>query len=227
MGRLGAYINRFAWALDDQKRAALCFIIGWLVFLLGWRSDYDREVSFLAGWNVAVASYLALLGLVVYTASPAKTRDRAGSVDRADLYLLAALVLVLLLGTLGVGVILTAVGHRSTPDSRLLVGLSVGAVVFSWLLLHTAFALHYARLYYDWAEELGDWRKGIIFPGTADPAYMDFLYLSFTVGLTYAVSDVNITDPKPRRLILSQSVIAFFFYSMALGVVLNAVVTSQ
>jgi len=107
------------------------------------------------------------------------------------------------------------------------VGLSVVAVVCSWLLLHTAFAQHYARLYYDQSEETGGWRGGVDFPKTPDPAYIDFLYLSFSVGLTYAVSDVNITHSAHRRLVFSHSIVAFFFYSMALGVVLNAVVTSQ
>jgi uncharacterized membrane protein len=227
VGTAGKYINRFAWELDDQKRAALCFIIGVLVFLLGWRLGRGWESCFLLAWDVAVASYLALLGVVIHSANASMTRGRAAVVDRADLYLLIALVLVTLLGTVGVGAILTAVGHRSTPETRLLVGLSVVAVVCSWLLLHTAFAQHYARLYYDETEETGIWRGGVDFPATPDPTYMDFLYLSFTIGLTYAVSDVNITHAAPRRLALSHSVISFFFYSMALGVVLNAVVTSR
>jgi hypothetical protein len=86
-----------AWALNDQKRAALCFIVGLLLFSLGWLRGYGWEASFLAAWDVAVASYLALLGVVVFTATPPKTRARAGLVDRADLYLLAALILVITL----------------------------------------------------------------------------------------------------------------------------------
>jgi len=225
--KVGKYITRFAWALDDQKRAAFSFVIGALVFLLVWRLGRGWETCFLSAWDVAVASYLALLGVVMYDANASMTRGRAAVVDRADLYLLVALVLVTLLGTIGVGAILTAVGHRSTPETRLLVGLSVVAVICSWLLLHTAFAQHYARLYYDETEETGGWRGGLDFPATPDPAYMDFVYLSFTIALTYAVSDVDITHAAHRRLALSHSVISFFFYSMALGVVLNAVITSQ
>jgi uncharacterized membrane protein len=227
VGRVGVYIHELAWALNDQKRATLCFGVGLLIFLIGWQSGYGVEKFFLLAWDVAVSAYLALLAVVVFSATSAKTRTRAGFIDRAELYLLAALVLVIILGVMGVGVILTAVGQRSTPETRILVGLSVAAVVFSWLLLHTAFAQQYARLYYDDTADTGGWRGGVDFPGTPDPAYIDFLYLSFTVGLTYAVSDVNITHSAHRRLVLYHSVLSFFFYSMALGVVLNSVVTSQ
>jgi uncharacterized membrane protein len=54
----------------------------------------------------------------------------------------------------------------------------------------------------------------------------DFLHVSFAVGLTYAMSDVNVTNEIQRRTVLIHSIIFFFFYSTVLGVVLNAIVTS-
>jgi uncharacterized membrane protein len=115
--------------------------------------------------------------------------------------------------------------------SRLFLGLSVIAVILSWLLLHTAFGQHYARLYYedrDRHENLfpGGSRQGFEFPGTPNPTYGDFLYISFAVGLTYAMSDVSVTNEIQRRMVLVHSIISFFFYSTVLGVVLNAIVTS-
>jgi uncharacterized membrane protein len=112
-----------------------------------------------------------------------------------------------------------------------LLSLSVLSVVLSWFLLHAAFGQQYARLYYDDFDEQGrpfpgGMHGGLTFPGTDLPNYLDFLYVAFTVGLTYAMSDVNVTSGRLRRLVLFHSVISFFFYSMVLGVVLNAVVTS-
>jgi uncharacterized membrane protein len=69
-------------------------------------------------------------------------------------------------------------------------------------------------------------RRGFNFPGSPEPTYLDFLYVSFTVGLTYAMSDVNVINEVQRRMVLIHSVVSFFFYSMILGVVLNAIVTS-
>lgn len=69
-------------------------------------------------------------------------------------------------------------------------------------------------------------RQGFTFPGSPAPTYLDFLYVSFTIGLTYAMSDVNVTNEIQRRMVLIHSVVSFFFYSTILGVVLNAIVTS-
>jgi uncharacterized membrane protein len=104
-------------------------------------------------------------------------------------------------------------------------------VILSWLLLHTAYGQHYARLYYEDTDRYGrpfpgGWRRGFTFPETPEPTYEDFLYVSFAIGLTYAMSDVNVTNETQRRTVLIHSIISFFFYSTVLGVVLNAIVTS-
>ena len=128
-------------------------------------------------------------------------------------------------------VALTAVGQRPAFHARRLVTLSVMAVILSWLLLHTAFGQHYARLYYDETDSKGhpfpdSMRRGFVFPGTPEPTYEDFIYVAFAIGLTYAMSDVNVTNEVQRRVVLIHSIISFFFYSTVLGVVLNAIVTS-
>jgi uncharacterized membrane protein len=129
------------------------------------------------------------------------------------------------------GVILTAVGQRTAVHARVYVALSVLAVIVSWLLLHTAYGQYYARLYYDDTDRYGQpfpggLRRGFAFPETPEPTYEDFLYVSFAIGLTYAMSDVNVSNETQRRTVLIHSIISFFFYSTVLGVVLNAIVTS-
>ncbi len=52
------------------------------------------------------------------------------------------------------------------------------------------------------------------------------MYISFTVGLTCAISDVDVTSATQRRGVLVHSLISFFFYTTILGVVLNAIMTS-
>jgi uncharacterized membrane protein len=129
------------------------------------------------------------------------------------------------------GVILTSVGSHHPAQARLLVGLSVWAVIMSWLILHTAAGQHYARLYFEDTDRQGrpfpgGMRQGLEFPGGAPPTYLDFMYFAFAVGLTYAVSDVNVTSVIQRRMVLIHSVVSFFFFTTILGVVLNAIVTS-
>jgi uncharacterized membrane protein len=224
--------RHFLWHLRDRQRTLLCAPLGIGVGIIGWKFfGWLEEVAILVGWILGVGSYLVLLGTVIFMADGPMTQRRVSKDDPSPKYLLIVVIVVALLVNVTLGVILTSVGNRPATNAHSLLLLSVFSVVLSWFLLHTAFGQQYARLYYDDFDEQGrpfpdGMRGGLIFPGTDQPNYLDFLYVAFTVGLTYAMSDVSVTSYQLRRLVLIHSVISFFFYSMVLGVVLNAVVTS-
>jgi uncharacterized membrane protein len=232
MSKIRDKLYNFIWELDDHWRVAFCVPLGVVLFFIGWKyRAWGWELSFLAGWTLALTLYMVLLGIVIFSADPARTRQRVSKVDPTRGFLVIVLTIVALLGNMSVGVILTAVGQRSALHAKIFLTLSLIAVILSWFLLHTAFGQHYARLYYEDTDRHGrpfpaGLRRGFEFPGTPEPTYLDFLYVSFTVGLTYAMSDVSVTNDIQRRIVLIHSVISFFFYSTVLGVVLNAVVTS-
>ncbi len=225
-------ISHFAWELHDPGRSALSFGLGTLAAVVCWVwLGLSGNVAFLAGWIVSLAIYLVLLGIVIFQADGPMTQQRVSRDQPNRVFLLIVLIMVALIGNISVGVILTSVGSHHPTQARLLVGLSVWAVIMSWLLLHTASGQHYARLYYEDTDQEGrpcseGMCQGLEFPGGALPTYLDFMYFAFTVGLTYAVSDVNVTSENHRRMVFIHSVVAFFFYTTILGVVLNAIVTS-
>src|SRR5918997_303811 len=76
------------------------------------------------------------------------------------------------------------------PVAVVLVILSVVAAVLAWALGNTGFALKYARLYY--VDEDG----GIDFNQQEPPAYSDFAYMAFTIGMTYAMQ----TEPANAQI---------------------------
>ena len=225
-------LHHFAWELHDRWRAALCILLGAGAGFIGWQwLGFNGKVAFLAGWILALTSYMVLLGIVIFQADGPATRQRVSRDEPNRVALLIVLILVALLGNISVGIILTSVGNEHPTHARILVALSVLAVVLSWFLLHTAVGQHYARLYYEDTDAQGQpfpggMRQGFKFPGDDLPTYLDFMYISFAVGLTYAMSDVNVTSPTQRRIVFMHSVVSFFFYSTILGVVLNAIVTS-
>jgi uncharacterized membrane protein len=224
--KLSDLAYRSASNLTDDRRALLCMLVGACVSLVTRHYGWRWEFSFLSAWNVTVLLYLLLLGAVVFSLSPVETREHVSQVDPNELALLIVVVLAVVLGMMGVGVVLTAVGHRPTFETRWLVTLSAFATILSWLLLHTSFAQYYARQYYDDDPASGGFYAGFDVPGTPIPAYEDFLYISFAIGLTFAMSDISVTRRRQRRVVLIHSVISFFFYSMVLAVVLNGLVTS-
>jgi uncharacterized membrane protein len=232
MGEVIKRIRHFAWQLHDQWRAVLSLFLGAGWGLIVWLLlDWSGKIAFLAGWILALGIYLILLGIVIFQADGAMTKERVSRDDPNRIFLMIILIVVALLGNLSVGVVLTSVGNEHPNHARVLVAMGVMAVVLSWFLLHTAIGQYYARLYYEDTDSHGrpfpeGMRRGFSFPGSPEPTYLDFLYVSFTIGLTYALSDVNVTNEVQRRLVLLHSVISFFFYSTILGVVMNAIVTS-
>ena len=107
------------------------------------------------------------------------------------------------------------------------IGIILGlmAVIFSWMLVHTMFATHYAHRYFGDDPTTGEMNlaKGLRFPGGKEPDFFDFLYFSFVIGMTAQVSDVQITSSTMRRLALIHGILSFFFYAFILALTINMV----
>jgi len=135
------------------------------------------------------------------------------------------LVYVIVLLTSAVSLLATTMLVRQArslppPLAQTVAGLCLAAVALAWAVTHTAFALRYARLYYrEDREGIG----GIELPGRSDPAYFDFAYFAFTIGMCFQVSDACITSQQIRRVVLLHAVISFAYNSVILAFVLNLV----
>ncbi len=222
----------FAWNLHDRGRAAICIALGVATTvlvsrLLGW----TWQLSFLCGLIMGMGCDLILRGLVFFSADGPMTRERVSQDEPNRKALMVSIISLSILATGTVGQALTAVGKHPQGQARILLVLSVAAVLLSWVVLHTTFGVHYARLYYEAKDIHGHpfkegRRSGFHFPETETPNYLDFLYVAFTVALTYSMSDVVVENPLMRRTVLIHSLISFFFYSTALAGLLNAILTS-
>ena len=90
-------------------------------------------------------------------------------------------------------------------------------VISAWGVLHTSYALHYAYLYYRSEESAG----GLAFPGEESPDQLDFAYFAFTIGTSFAVSDVDVTDSLMRRAVLGHQILSFFYNTSILATVIS------
>jgi len=61
------------------------------------------------------------------------------------------------------------------------------------------------------ADGTGFAQGGVEFPGGARPAYSDFAYLAFTVGMCFQVSDTSVTSPQICRSALLHAVMSFAY----------------
>lgn len=175
------------------------------------------SASILVGWDVAVAVYLAWTWSAVWGLDPGLTAARAKredpSIPVADLLLIGAGVAAL--GAVAFALVKASQTAGSTK--AFLITLGLFSVVLSWTLVHTVYALRYARAYY--SEPTG----GIDFNEDEPPSYIDFAYFAFTVGMTFQVSDTNITMKAVRRLTLRHALLSYLFGAVLLGLVINVV----
>jgi uncharacterized membrane protein len=95
--------------------------------------------------------------------------------------------------------------------------LALVSVFVSWILVHTVFALKYARLYY--AGTPG----GIDFNEAEAPDYADFAYLSFTIGMTFQVSDTKTETKQIRRTALRHAWLSFPLAAVIIATSINLV----
>ena len=103
-------------------------------------------------------------------------------------------------------------------------GISMLTIVGSWLLVHTIFTGHYARLYYQGDKTLAERQSsGLNFPNEIEPDFLDFMYFSFVIGMTSQVSDISVTSRTMRRLSLLHGVLSFFFNTTIVAITINIV----
>lgn len=89
----------------------------------------------------------------------------------------------------------------------------------SWLATHVVFALRYAHEYYEARPD--GMRRGLEFPSDTAPDYWDFLYFAMVLGMTFQVSDVQVTDRYLRRLALLHGLLGFLFNTVIVALTVN------
>ena len=174
-------------------------------------------IGALVGWDFASLVYMTWLWITIRNRDSHATAQRAMTTDpdRAvtDLLLLSAAVASLV----AVGFILVRAAQLQGSGELFRVGLALGSVVVSWALVHMVFTLRYAHLYYD--GEVG----GIDFNQPERPAYTDFAYLAFTIGMTFQVSDTSLRSGVIRRTALRHALLSYLFGTGILAATINLV----
>ena len=133
--------------------------------------------------------------------------------------------LIVVVSTLLALVVMAAISGElaaASAGDKLAMGKLLITLVLAWLFANSVYALHYAHSYYFGSEAQGDHRGGIEFPGTPNPDYSDFAYFAFTLGMTFQTSDVQVTAPAVRRLVLVQSLASFVFNIGVIAFTINA-----
>lgn len=209
--------------LDGRRRMGLAVMVSMAIFLV-MPDGMNLNSRILTAWIAGVVCFLGIVLLMMGNADQTKTYYRAQR-QEAQHWTIFLLVVVMALISIFAIALMLADNNKDTPNLILKVQivLSALAVVSSWFLTHTMFALHYATCYYreDESTPEEDFVGGLSLPGDDVQLdqldYLDFMYFAFTIGMTSQTSDISVTSPALRRLVLGHGIVSFFFYSVIIA----------
>ena len=168
------------------------------------------------GWCFAALLYSSTVWLGIAKLDATQTQKQASMEEPARATADLLVILLSVASLFSVAFVLVQASQAHGLAKGLLAALALVSVALSWILLHTLYTLRYASQYYTA-------NKGIDFNQDAPSRYADFAYLSFTLGMTYQVSDTNITNHTIRSTVLRHTLLSFVFGSVILAATINLV----
>jgi uncharacterized membrane protein len=194
-----------------------------IVVVLALRSVFSTRVSLLAGWDAFALCYLAIGWMMIARTDEVQTRLRAQRNDPGGYLIFVLIVVAASASFVAIGFMVGDIKQVDFWSRAERLTLSITALLLSWLLIHTLFAFHYARLYYYLPSEGKQHHRGLRFPDDDEPDYLDFAYYSFVVGMTSQVSDVDVLSRPMRRLTLIHGVLSFVYNIAILAMSINII----
>ena len=175
------------------------------------------QAAALLGWDSAAILFAARVWATVLPMSPTQCSKHAVIEDPSRAVADSVVLVAAVANLASVGLILVKAANATGGEKALLLAVGVVSVVLAWGVVHTIFTLRYARIYY------GAPNGGIDFNEKTPPDYADFAYLAFTIGMTFQVSDTDLTSKAMRRAALRHALISYLFGAVIIGLIINVV----
>jgi uncharacterized membrane protein len=203
----------------NHVRLFSSLVIGIVAFALEplwWQTSLATR--YLVAWDVFVILFLVEAVVLIARFDVKLARQRAVAQDDGGL---ALLVLTIGASVMSLVAIVAELGAATDGAFRTRAFLLVLATItLSWVFVQVIFALHYAHEYFD-EGHAGHAGGGLQFPDDDHPEYWDFLYFSVVIGMTFQVSDVQVTSKPIRRLVMAHGLVSFVFNVAILALLVN------
>lgn len=184
-------------------------------------ADLNAIVRLAISWVLAGGLYLTLTYLMMYFSTKENILSLSKKEDDGAAMILLIIILASVASLVTIVIILSNI--KAVPSALAIrhIGLVLVTYMISWLYVHTAFALHYAHVYYQELEKTKD--VPLLFASKPKPTYVDFLYFSMVIGMTCQTADVNIANSRMRFLVMVQGMTAFVFNASLLALAINLI----
>ena len=209
--------------MDAHHRVMISLVAGVVTFLLVYPT-VSLPSALLFAWMGFALFAIILMWITILSSHPREVQKIAKLQDSSRSMISAIVIIASVFSLLAVYFLLkSAKGHSQNVNDHIL--LSITAVFISWWLVHTIFTFRYAHMYYDITHDDGTPRPGggLDFPEDEHPDYMDFVYFAFVIGMTFQVSDIEISAKAIRRLAWLHGLISFIFNTTIVALGINVI----
>jgi uncharacterized membrane protein len=193
----------------------LLFLVLLFCGIAGASGHMKPEEAVVFGFNIAALGFIAASVPLFLQDQPGDLRRRGARDDGGRVLLLLSSAIVLAAVIASLARMIQTREALTMPDLLQV----IATLVLTWLFVNLIYAHHYGHMYYD-QKDHGD-AGGLAFPGGDDPVFVDFCYFAFCIGMTSAVSDVNIESRSMRRTVTLHALLAFVFNLGILALVIN------
>jgi uncharacterized membrane protein len=212
---------RWAWhVVAGRPRLFIGLICGLIAALLlpAWISPMTRAIL---AWDIGVIIFLATSALLFTTERLDRMATDAAAQEEGEWTIFCLTMAAVTVSFVAIIGEFAGTKDASATYKNLHVSLVAVTLFVSWLMTHTTFAFRYAHEYYQIDNDTDGINGGLEFPQENRPDYLDFLYFALVLGMTFQVSDVQITSRKFRRLATVHGLLGFLYNTIILALTVN------
>jgi uncharacterized membrane protein len=213
--------------LDAHHKLYISLCITAIAFGVSAAFGAGTSLKLMTTWLAYAFSSLALAWITILSSHPSQVKQEAHAQDSNRTLVFLFAITAAFASLFAIIILLQGNPDRSQQNTLMHIVIPLLCVVSSWWMVHTVFTLRYAHFYYCDIDHEKKGKKekpgGLIFPGDREPAYMDFVYFSFVIGMTFQVSDVQITSKRIRRLAWMHGVLSFAFNTFIVALSINII----
>lgn len=208
--------------MDPVHRVIISTTLALIAYFSIRKQSFDFTIVAMILWDIFALAYIITSWIVFFTSTTEHITKKARKDDGGKIFVFFIILVASFASMITVAILVVSKDALGMKEVIYL-PIIIGGILLSWTLVHTTFCFHYAHLYYDNEKGTDKNAEGLEFPNENQPDYIDFAYFSFIIGMTFQVSDVEISSRKIRRLSLFHSLLAFMLNTFVVALTINLI----
>lgn len=209
--------------IHSLVKLLICLVLAIIVYLIIQIKHIDFLTHAMIGWDTFSLCMIIQSWITFSITTPQQIREQSKVQDSSRILIFVIILISTLTSFLAVLLLLiTKEKFKNTESFHLII--AIAGMVLSWFLIHTIFTLRYAHIFYgDDDEKPGTHAGGLEFPGDKRPDYFDFAYFAFVLGMTFQVSDIQISSKQLRKMAMFHGLLSFGYNTIMIALTINLI----